>query len=284
MKLDFFVAFISVITTVCSNLSEKHLPSSSQLLSDSCPNLHYNHHQVVDFWRLLCDEKFATKMTVSKLVRRLIIMGPPGSGKGTVSGRITKTYNSFHLSSGDLLRAQIAAKTKEGLLAEGYISKGALVPDDVMNSLIVNALKDQEAQMTSGSWLLDGFPRTTAQASSLHKSLPADFVINLDVPFHVIIDRVRGRWVHLPSGRVYNEDWNPPQHPGKDDVTGEPLSKRDDDRPETVDARLMAYQKQTQPVLDFYRHIDPKLVHNFQGTETNVIWPMIKDFLDNENL
>lgn len=222
----------------------------------------------------------APTMTISKLIRRLIIMGPPGSGKGTVSGRIQKTFNSFHLSSGDLLRAQITAKTKEGILAEGYIAKGTLVPDDVMVNLILNALKDQEAKMTSGSWLLDGFPRTTSQAASLHASLPADFVINLDVPFDVIIDRVRGRWVHLPSGRVYNEDWNPPKEPGKDDVTGEPLSKRDDDRPETVATRLSAYQQQTQPVLDFYRRQNEAAVKNFQGTETNVIWPMVKAFLE----
>jgi len=130
--------------------------------------------------------------------------------------------------------------------------------------------------------LLDGFPRTTSQASALHSALPADFVINLDVPFDVIVDRVRGRWVHLPSGRVYNEDWNPPKTPGKDDVTGEPLSKREDDKPETVSTRLSAYQRQTQPVLDFYRRIDAELVKSFQGSETNVIWPMIKEFLDQE--
>jgi len=221
--------------------------------------------------------------TMSSLIRRLIIMGPPGSGKGTVSGRIQKTFDSFHLSSGDLLRSQIAAKTEAGVLADDYIKKGALVPDDVMVRLILGALRHQETQMKSGSWLLDGFPRTIAQAESLHNNLPANFVLNLDVPFDVIIDRVRGRWVHLASGRVYNEDWNPPKEAGKDDVTGEPLIKREDDEPETVAKRLDAYQRQTEPVLDFYRSIDPSLVRNFKGSETNVIWPEVEKFL-RENL
>lgn len=264
------VLAILILTARCAASAETDLtPSTGIEIQGHCPGVSEKQGD--------CS---SSTMTISKLIRRLIIMGPPGSGKGTVSGRIQKTYDSFHLSSGDLLRSQIAAKTKEGILAEGFIANGTLVPDDVMVNLILSALKSQELQMSSGSWLLDGFPRTTSQAAALHGSLPADFVINLDVPFDVIIDRVKGRWVHLPSGRVYNEDWNPPKENGKDDVTGEPLTKRDDDKPETVATRLTAYQRQTQPVLDFYRGIDASIVKNFKGSETNVIWPMIKEFLD----
>ncbi|XP_055064907.1 GTP:AMP phosphotransferase AK3, mitochondrial [Misgurnus anguillicaudatus] len=206
-------------------------------------------------------------------VFRAVIMGAPGSGKGTVSGRITQGFGLKHLSSGDLLRANIEAKTDLGLLMKSCIDQGQLVPDDVISRLILSSLRS----MKQSSWLLDGFPRTVAQAEALDSVCDVDSVINLDVPFQTIRERLTSRWVHLPSGRVYNIDFNPPKKPGLDDVTGEPLVQRDDDSPETVTRRLKDYERQTQPVLEYYR--SKGVLETFKGTETNKIWPHVYAFL-----
>ncbi|XP_072173256.1 GTP:AMP phosphotransferase AK3, mitochondrial-like [Diadema setosum] len=203
---------------------------------------------------------------------RAIIMGPPGSGKGTISSRIVAAFNLNHLSSGDLLRSQIQQKTEAGLHAKKFIDEGGLVPDDVMVKLITG-----ELHKMSSSWLLDGFPRTVAQAEALSADQDIDSVVNLDVPFEVIIQRLEGRWLHPGSGRVYNLEWNPPKEPFKDDETGEPLIQRDDDKPATVKARLQAYEKLTRPVLDFYR--SKGILKEFQGTESNKIWPHVESYL-----
>lgn len=208
---------------------------------------------------------------------RVIIMGAPGSGKGTVSARITKSFALQHISSGDILRANINDKTELGLLVKSCIDQGQLVPDDVISRLI---LKDLRA-LENSSWLLDGFPRTVSQAEALEDAYSADSVINLDVPFQTIKQRLTSRWTHLPSGRVYNVDFNPPKVPGRDDVTGEPLVQRDDDSPDTVTRRLRSYETQTEPVLEFYRC--KGVLHTFSGTETNKIWPHVEAFL-NKNL
>lgn len=200
-------------------------------------------------------------------------MGPPGSGKGTVSERITKSFGLKHLSSGDLLRANIKAKTELGLLMKACIDQGQLVPDDVISRLILSELHGLE----HSSWLLDGFPRTVTQAEVLDGVCSVDVVINMDVPFQTIKQRLVSRWLHLPSGRVYNVDFNPPKIAGLDDVTGEPLVQRDDDTPETVTRRLKAYEKQTQPVLEYYR--SKGVLKTFSGTETNKIWPHVLDSL-----
>ncbi|KAF4082728.1 hypothetical protein AMELA_G00154740 [Ameiurus melas] len=204
---------------------------------------------------------------------RAVIMGPPGSGKGTVSSRIRESFGLQHLSSGDMLRANIKAKSELGLLMKSCIDQGQLVPDDVISRLILASLRDME----KSSWLLDGFPRTVAQAESLDGVFTVDTVINLDVPFETIKERLTSRWVHLSSGRVYNIDFNPPRIPGLDDVTGEPLTQRDDDTPETVTCRLKAYETQTQPVLEYYR--SKGVLATFTGTETNKIWPHVHAFL-----
>lgn len=200
-------------------------------------------------------------------------MGPPGSGKGTVSSRIRQSFGLQHLSSGDVLRANIEAKSELGLLMKSCIDQGQLVPDDVISRLILAGLR----QMDHSSWLLDGFPRTVSQAESLDSGFTVDSVVNLDVPFETIKKRLTSRWVHLPSGRVYNTDFNPPRVPGLDDVTGEPLHQRDDDAPETVSRRLKAYENQTEPVLEYYR--SKGVLATFSGTETNKIWPHIHAFL-----
>lgn len=211
-------------------------------------------------------------MVLRKLLR-LVILGPPGSGKGTVSRRITESFGLQHLSSGDMLRANIKAKSVLGLLMKSCIDQGQLVPDDVISRLILASLRDME----QSSWLLDGFPRTVPQADSLDSVFTVDAVINLDVPFETIKERLTSRWVHLPSGRVYNTDFNPPTILGLDDVTGEPLAQRDDDTPETVSRRLKAYETQTQPVLEYYR--SKGVLATFTGTETNKIWPHVHTFL-----
>ncbi|KAI4886028.1 hypothetical protein NFI96_024194 [Prochilodus magdalenae] len=210
---------------------------------------------------------------VLQRIFRAVIMGPPGSGKGTVSNRITQSFGLKHLSSGDILRVNINAKTELGLLVKSCIDQGQLIPDDVISRVILSNLRE----MDHSSWLLDGFPRTVAQAESLDSMCTVDTVINLDVPFQTIKERLTSRWVHMPSGRVYNIDFNPPKIPGLDDVTGEPLTQRDDDTPETVTRRLKAYEYQTQPVLEYYR--SKGLLETFSGTETNKIWPHIHAFL-----
>ncbi|KAJ7986879.1 hypothetical protein DPEC_G00332980 [Dallia pectoralis] len=206
-------------------------------------------------------------------ILRTVIMGPPGSGKGTVSGRIVKSFGLPHLSSGDLLRSNIKAKTELGLLMKSCIDQGQLVPDDIMSRIILTEMRN----MDQSSWLLDGFPRTVAQAESLDAVVRVDTVINLDVPFQTIKQRLTSRWLHQPSGRVYNIDFNPPKIAGIDDITGEPLTQRDDDTPETVNKRLRAYEYQTQPVLEYYR--SKGLLETFTGTETNEIWPHVQAFL-----
>uniref|UniRef100_A0A1A8HN60 GTP:AMP phosphotransferase AK3, mitochondrial n=1 Tax=Nothobranchius korthausae TaxID=1143690 RepID=A0A1A8HN60_9TELE len=211
-------------------------------------------------------------MVLQKVIRA-VIMGAPGSGKGTVSGRITKIFGLNHLSSGDILRANIKEKTELGLLMKSCIDQGRLVPDAIMSRLILNDLR----RIDSGGWLLDGFPRTVSQAEALDQVYTVDTVINLDVPFETIKERLTSRWTHIPSGRVYNTDFNPPKVPGFDDETGEPLVQRDDDRPDTVTRRLKSYETQTEPVLEYYR--SKGVLETFTGTETNKIWPHIEAFL-----
>lgn len=208
----------------------------------------------------------------SKPVRALI-MGPPGSGKGTVSERIVSTFKVAHLSSGDVLRSQIKEGTEVGLKAKAIVEKGGLVPDEVMIELIMAKMKE----LSGESWLLDGFPRTVVQAGKLGDKQELDVVINLDVPFDTIIDRISKRWIHPGSGKTYNLDFNPPKVPGKDDDTGEDLVQRDDDKPETVRQRLKQYEEMTKPLIDFYTK--QGTLKSFSGTETNVIWPKVKDYL-----
>ncbi|XP_062269024.1 GTP:AMP phosphotransferase AK3, mitochondrial [Platichthys flesus] len=205
---------------------------------------------------------------------RAVIMGPPGSGKGTVSARITKSFVLKHLSSGDILRCNVNAQTELGLLLKSCIDQGQLVPDDVMSRLILSDLRG----MGQSSWLLDGFPRTVSQAETLDDAYSVDTVINLNVPFQTIKQRLTSRWTHLPSGRVYNIDFNPPKVAGLDDVTGEPLVQRDDDTPETVTRRLKSYETLTEPVLEYYR--SKGVLETFSGTETNKIWPHVEEFLN----
>ncbi|XP_066158495.1 GTP:AMP phosphotransferase AK3, mitochondrial [Euwallacea fornicatus] len=202
-----------------------------------------------------------------------LILGAPASGKGTISARIVNTFYLEHVSSGDQLRKNIQSKTPIGLEAQKYIKEGKLVPDEVMIKFI-----SKELDKVPPCWLLDGFPRTLAQAKALWEVHNLNIAINLDVPFSVIIDRIKGRWVHLPSGRVYNEGFNSPKVAGKDDVTGEPLIQREDDKPDVVQKRLEQYEKLTRPVIEFYRK--KKILHEFSGNTSDEIWPKVRECLN----
>ncbi|KAM5194709.1 GTP:AMP phosphotransferase AK3, mitochondrial [Mantella aurantiaca] len=210
---------------------------------------------------------------VARMLFRAVIMGPPGSGKGTISDRIVKHFALKHLSSGDLLRLNIQRKTEIGVVAKSYIDQGQLVPDDVITSLILQELNN----IGEHNWLLDGFPRTVPQAQALDNAHQINTVINLNVPFQTIKDRLTARWIHAASGRVYNTEFNPPKVSGIDDITGEPLIQREDDKPETVTKRLKGYEALTRPVLEYYQN--KGVLETFSGTETNKIWPHVLAFL-----
>uniref|UniRef100_A0A182IXK3 GTP:AMP phosphotransferase, mitochondrial n=1 Tax=Anopheles atroparvus TaxID=41427 RepID=A0A182IXK3_ANOAO len=212
-------------------------------------------------------------MTRSNLFRA-IIMGAPGSGKGTVSGRIVKSFGLKHISSGDLLRSNIENRTELGQIADKYIREGKLVPDIYITKCILSELE----QIKTHSWLLDGFPRTRDQADDLWHQERIDSVINLEVPFEVIIERIQSRWVHLPSGRVYNVGFNDPKVPGRDDVTGEPLSQRPDDNPVAVRKRLEVYDACTRPINEYFEK--KGVLKTFKGSTTDEIWPHVKQYLE----
>lgn len=204
---------------------------------------------------------------------RAVILGAPASGKGTISSRIVKNFNLEHVSSGDKLRLHIKNNTPIGQEVNKFLRAGQLVDDEIMVKFIlheINAINDKP-------WLLDGFPRTNSQCEALWSKQKLDLAVNLIVPFDVIIDRVKGRWVHLPSGRVYNNDFNAPKISGKDDITGEDLVQREDDKPEVVLKRLNDYKTMTTPVINFFR--DKGVLKDFEGRTSDEIWPKVLDCL-----
>ena len=181
---------------------------------------------------------------------RLILLGPPGAGKGTQANYITQEFNIPQISTGDMLRAAIKEQTPLGLAAKEVIDRGDLVSDDIIIGLVQERLKDDDCKI---GYLFDGFPRTIPQADALKESgVALDYVIEIDVPAEDIIERMSGRRVHPESGRTYHTKFNPPKTEGVDDVTGEPLVQRDDDKEETVRNRLEVYQNQTRPLVDYY--------------------------------
>lgn len=204
---------------------------------------------------------------------RAVILGAPGSGKGTISSRIVRKFEMKHISSGDILRNHILNKTPLGMDAKRYMDKGQLVPDEVMIGVVLSEIE----KVSTSNWLLDGFPRTRKQAEILYKQAPIEAAMNLVVPFDVIIDRIQKRWVHLPSGRVYNIDFNAPKVQGLDDVTGEKLVQRDDDKAEAVQKRLDVYSKTLGPVLEFYK--EEGILEEFSGRTSDEIWPSVYKYL-----
>ncbi len=181
---------------------------------------------------------------------KLILLGAPGAGKGTQAAFITEKYGIPQISTGDMLRAAVKAGTPLGLEAKKVMDAGQLVSDDIILGLIKERL--QQADCAKG-FLFDGFPRTIPQAEALRaQGVDLDLVLEIDVPDEEIIRRMSGRRVHTASGRTYHVVFNPPKVAGKDDVTGEDLIQRDDDREETVRKRLDVYHSQTKPLIDFY--------------------------------
>ncbi|MBC7435708.1 MAG: adenylate kinase [Bdellovibrionales bacterium] len=181
---------------------------------------------------------------------RLILLGAPGAGKGTQAAFICQKYGIPQISTGDMLRAAVKAGTPLGLQAKAIMDSGALVSDD----LIINLVKDRIVQGDcANGFLFDGFPRTIPQADAMKAAgVKLDHVLEIDVPFEAIIDRMSGPRSHPASGRTYHVKFNPPKVDGKDDVTGEPLIQRDDDKEETVRKRLEVYSAQTRPLVDYY--------------------------------
>ncbi|MBN9409331.1 MAG: adenylate kinase [Burkholderiales bacterium] len=181
---------------------------------------------------------------------RLILLGAPGAGKGTQATFLCQKYGIPQISTGDMLRAAVKAGTPLGLQAKSVMESGGLVSDD----LIINLVKERIAQPDCArGFLFDGFPRTIPQADAMKAAgVKLDYVLEIDVPFDAIIERMSGRRSHAASGRTYHVKFNPPKVEGFDDVTGEPLIQRDDDKEETVRKRLDVYSAQTRPLVEYY--------------------------------
>jgi len=238
-------------------------------------------------------------------VVRMLMFGKPGAGKGTLTARLAQKYDILTLSTGDLLRMHIAERTEVGKLAEEIIARGGLVPDEVVLKVITSKLD----ALQNKHWILDGFPRTLGQGELLDAHLgkrntPLTLVVNLDVPDEIILSRISDRWVHLPSGRVYNMSYNRPRVAGFDDQTGEPLTRRPDDNPEVFARRLEAFYTSTSPLLNYYtksaassESVRPNTeqhphqvsfdrpfglrVKSLSGSTSDEIWPKLDRLLQN---
>ncbi|KAF9265433.1 adenylate kinase [Marasmius fiardii PR-910] len=235
---------------------------------------------------------------------RMVMFGKPGAGKGTLSTRLVKKYDITTLSTGDLLRMHIQERTEVGRQAEEIVAQGGLVPDEIMLQILTSKLD----QLQNKHWILDGFPRTLPQGELLDahlkkQGMPLTLAVNLEVPDEVILSRISDRWVHLPSGRVYNMSYNRPKIDGLDDQTGEPLVRRPDDNPEIFSRRLQKFYGTTSPLIAYYTsqanqrtparphrnphqhphqlafHIQPphRLVFKtLTGTTSDEIWPKLE--------
>jgi adenylate kinase len=197
----------------------------------------------------------------------LVLLGPVGAGKGTQARRISNKYTVPHVASGDLLRAQIAADTELGRQARIYMDRGALVPDELVISMIVERMRQPDA---SRGVLLDGFPRTLAQARALDRELESEqrvlkLALYLEVPFEVLVERAAGRWTCRTCQTTYNYRVNPPRKPGICDIDGGELYQREDDRVDVVSARIKVYLQDTVPVVDYYR--ERGILRQIDGTQ-----------------
>ena len=186
-------------------------------------------------------------------MKRLILLGPPGAGKGTQADLLCKEFNIPKISTGDMLREAIANQTDLGKEVSSILDSGALVSDEIIGSLLEERLSNDDC---ANGYLLDGVPRTLGQASILEKmGIEFTNIIEIKVDDEVIVNRMSGRRVHPQSGRNYHIDFNPPKKEGIDDLTNEPLIQREDDKPETVLKRLDVYHEETKPLSDFYKKV-----------------------------
>ncbi|PGH31021.1 adenylate kinase [[Emmonsia] crescens] len=228
-----------------------------------------------------------------KKAARIILVGAPGVGKGTQTERLIKRYPQLaSISSGDLLRENVRSKTPLGLKAESTILAGNLVPDNVILDLISSELSSKGWLSApppttttttlmlnrNASFILDGFPRTATQAASLDRLIPINLVVHLLTPPAIIISRIASRWVHPPSGRVYNTEFNAPREPGRDDVTGEPLVQREDDSIETWKQRLRKFEETSRPLLEHYERRG--CLWRVEGESSDEISPKLFEEID----
>jgi len=182
---------------------------------------------------------------------RIILLGAPGAGKGTQSQFLTKKFNIPQIATGDMLRSAIKAGTEMGKLAKAAMDAGQLVTDEIIIGLVKDRIQEDDCK---NGYLLDGFPRTLAQADAVAEAkIHIDAVIEIDVPDKEIVKRMSGRRMHLASGRTYHTIYNPPKIDGKDDITGESLIQREDDKESVVLDRLKIYHEQTQPLIGYYK-------------------------------
>jgi adenylate kinase len=200
---------------------------------------------------------------------RLILLGGPGAGKGTQATFITQRYGIPQISTGDMLRAAVKAGTPLGVAAKKVMDRGELVSDDIIIGLVKERIKAPDAHV---GFLFDGFPRTIPQAAAMADAgVNLQHVVEIVVPDELIVERMSGRRTHLPSGRTYHVKFNPPKVEGKDDITGEALVQRDDDKEETVKKRLAVYHKQTEPLVSYYAEwassggVDAPDLHRIDG-------------------
>lgn len=185
---------------------------------------------------------------------RIVLLGGPGAGKGTQAGLLIQHFNIPQISTGDMLRTAIAAGTPLGLSAKAIMDAGELVSDEIMIGLVQERLQQKDC---GRGFLLDGFPRTIAQAEALKNTgIKLDHVLEIAVNDEEIVKRISGRRIHPASGRIYHIEYNPPKVAGMDEVTGEPLVLRDDDREETIRKRLAVYHQQTEPLIQYYKTWD----------------------------
>eukprot|EP00055_Hartaetosiga_balthica_P013811 m.72571 g.72571 ORF g.72571 m.72571 type:complete len:367 (-) comp8388_c1_seq1:57-1157(-) len=205
----------------------------------------------------------------------IVILGAPGGGKGTICRLLEEEFHLEVVGTGDLIRSEIQEGTNLGKDIAETVKQGNLVSDETVISLLKKKLRTVDE---ATNIILDGFPRTVTQAEELEKETKLSTVIHVDVPFDVIVKRLSKRYFHPESGRTYHLDFNPPKDEGVDDLTGEPLIRRADDEPETVQNRLETYSSVTQPLLSFYR--ERGILHTFEGSETNIIFPKIEEYLD----
>ena len=211
---------------------------------------------------------------------KIILLGPPGAGKGTQAESICGNYGIPHISTGNMLREAVEAGTKLGLEAKSLMDAGILVSDDVIVGLVEERISSDDC---SEGFLFDGFPRTIPQAEALiERGINIDAVVEIAVPDQDIIDRMAGRRMHPASGRNYHIIFNPPKNEGKDDITGEDLILREDDKPETVKDRLKVYADQTSPLVVFYSNLSVSSQLKYikvSGTATpsNVTQQILKD-------
>jgi adenylate kinase len=196
---------------------------------------------------------------------RLILLGAPGAGKGTQATFICQHYNIPQISTGDMLRAAVKAGTPLGQQAKQVMDSGGLVSDDIIIGLVKERITQADC---AHGFLFDGFPRTIPQADAMKAAgVKLDYVLEIDVPFDAIIERMSGRRAHVASGRTYHVKFNPPKVEGHDDITGEPLIQRDDDKEETVRKRLEVYSAQTRPLVDYYSswaRTEPQLAPHYR--------------------